>query len=52
MSNHLFYGDNLTVLRESIRDESVDLAPPFFGNASREDFLGFPCCSDCVKYPS
>jgi hypothetical protein len=31
MSNHLFYGDNLIVLRKSIRDESVDLitlAPP------------------------
>ncbi len=36
MSNHLFYGDNLTVLRESIRDESVDLIyldPPFNSNA-------------------
>ncbi len=25
MTNHLYYGDNLTVLRESIRDELVDL---------------------------
>jgi site-specific DNA-methyltransferase (adenine-specific) len=36
MSNHLFYGDNLTVLRDSIRDESVDLIyldPPFNSNA-------------------
>lgn len=36
MSNHLFYGDNLSVLRESIRDESVDLIyldPPFKSNA-------------------
>jgi site-specific DNA-methyltransferase (adenine-specific) len=36
MSNHLFYGDNLKVLRESIRDESVDLIyldPPFNSNA-------------------
>ena len=36
MSNHLFYGDNLSVLRESIRDESVDLIyldPPFNSNA-------------------
>lgn len=36
MSNHLYYGDNLTVLRESIRDESVDLIyldPPFNSNA-------------------
>jgi len=23
--NHLYYGDNLAVLRESIRDDSVDL---------------------------
>ena len=37
MSNQLFYGDNLTVLRESIRDESVDLIyldPPFNSNAN------------------
>ncbi|ROU02487.1 site-specific DNA-methyltransferase [Histidinibacterium lentulum] len=35
--NHLYYGDNLTVLRESIADESVDLIyldPPFNSNAS------------------
>jgi len=25
MTNHLYYGDNLAVLRDSIRDESVDL---------------------------
>jgi hypothetical protein len=25
MTNHVYYGDNLEVLRESIRDESVDL---------------------------
>lgn len=37
MANKLFYGDNLTVLRESIADESVDLIyldPPFNSNAS------------------
>jgi adenine specific DNA methylase Mod len=37
MVNKLFYGDNLTVLRESIPDESVDLIyldPPFNSNAS------------------
>ncbi len=37
MSNHLYYGDNLKVLRESIRDESVDLVyldPPFNSNAN------------------
>jgi site-specific DNA-methyltransferase (adenine-specific) len=36
MPNHLHYGDNLTVLRESIGDESVDLIyldPPFNSNA-------------------
>jgi site-specific DNA-methyltransferase (adenine-specific) len=35
--NHLYYGDNLAVLREHIRDESVDLIyldPPFNSNAS------------------
>lgn len=35
--NHLYYGDNLSVLRDSIRDESVDLNyldPPFNSNAS------------------
>ncbi len=35
--NHLFYGDNLGVLREHIRDCSVDLIyldPPFNSNAS------------------
>jgi len=37
MTNHLYYGDNLGVLRESIRDESVDLVyldPPFNSNAT------------------
>ncbi len=36
--NQLYYGDNLTVLRERIRDESVDLIyldPPF---NSRQDY--------------
>lgn len=35
--NKLFYGDNLHVLRESMRDESIDLIyldPPFNSNAS------------------
>jgi adenine specific DNA methylase Mod len=35
--NALFFGDNLTVLRESIRDESINLIyldPPFNSNAS------------------
>ncbi|MDR9395158.1 MAG: site-specific DNA-methyltransferase [Roseovarius sp.] len=37
MGNHLYYGDNLSVLRDSIPDESVDLIyldPPFNSNAS------------------
>ncbi|MCC5987577.1 MAG: restriction endonuclease [Pararhodobacter sp.] len=37
MGNHLFYGDNLSVMRESIASESVDLIyldPPFNSNAS------------------
>lgn len=37
MSNALYYGDNLPVLREQIRDESVDLIyldPPFNSNAN------------------
>ena len=35
--NHLYYGDNLAVLRDSIADASVDLIyldPPFNSNAS------------------
>jgi 16S rRNA G966 N2-methylase RsmD len=34
MSNRLFYGDNLNILREHVTDESVDLIyldPPFPG---------------------
>ena len=37
MTNRLYYGDNLGVLRDSIADESVDLIyldPPFNSNAS------------------
>jgi adenine specific DNA methylase Mod len=37
MTNHLFYGDNLTVLREHIKDETVDLVyldPPFNSQAN------------------
>jgi site-specific DNA-methyltransferase (adenine-specific) len=37
LMNHLYYGDNLKVLKDSIRDESVDLIyldPPFNSNAS------------------
>ncbi len=37
MTNHLYYGDNLAVLRDSIASETVDLIyldPPFNSNAS------------------
>jgi site-specific DNA-methyltransferase (adenine-specific) len=37
MTNHLYYGDNLQVLRDSIASDSVDLIyldPPFNSNAS------------------
>ena len=37
MGNALYYGDNLSVLREHIKDESVDLVyldPPFNSNAN------------------
>ena len=40
--NHLYYGDNLRVLRESLKDESVDLVyldPPF--NSKRDYNLLF-----------
>jgi len=40
--NHLYYGDNLEVLREHVADESVDLIyldPPF--NSKREYSLLF-----------
>ena len=35
--NHLYYGDNLTILREHIEDESIDLVyldPPFNSQAT------------------
>ena len=38
LMNHLSYGDNLAVLRDSIKDASVDLIyldPPFNSNASQ-----------------
>ena len=37
LANHLYYGDNLAVLRDIIKDASVDLIyldPPFNSNAS------------------
>ena len=43
--NTLFYGDNLTILREYIPDESVDLIyldPPFNSNRN---------CRTCNLFP-
>lgn len=45
MSNHLYYGDNLQVLRDSIKDESIDLIyldPPFNSNADYNVLFNSP----------
>ena len=37
MANHLYYGDNLDILRSQIKDESIDLIyldPPFNSQAN------------------
>ena len=47
--NHLYYGDNLAVLRDSIKDASVDLIyldPPFNSNASYNVLFKGPTGSD------
>ncbi len=47
--NHLYYGDNLRVLRDSIRDETVDLIyldPPFNSNASYNVLFKGPAGAD------
>jgi site-specific DNA-methyltransferase (adenine-specific) len=49
MTNHLYYGDNLRVLRESIATESVDLVyldPPFNSNASYNVLFKGPSGTD------
>ncbi len=49
MTNHLYYGDNLRVLRDSIATESVDLIyldPPFNSNASYNVLFKGPQGSD------
>ncbi|WP_296761963.1 DNA methyltransferase [Sediminimonas sp.] len=49
MGNHLYYGDNLAVLRESIADDSVDLIyldPPFNSNASYNVLFRGPAGND------
>jgi 16S rRNA G966 N2-methylase RsmD len=46
--NQLYYGDNLGVLREHIKDESVDLIyldPPF--NSRQDDDAGLDSESEC-----
>jgi len=45
MGNHLFYGDNLKVLRDEIDPESVDLIyldPPFNSNATYNQLFAGP----------
>ena len=47
--NHLYYGDNLNVLRDSIKDASVDLIyldPPFNSNASYNVLFKGPAGAD------
>lgn len=49
LMNHLYYGDNLQVLRDSIRDETVDLIyldPPFNSNAGYNIIFKGPAGSD------
>lgn len=49
MTNHLYYGDNLRVLRDHIADDSVDLIyldPPFNSNASYNVLFKGPTGSD------
>ncbi|MBU1174239.1 MAG: restriction endonuclease [Alphaproteobacteria bacterium] len=49
MTNHLYYGDNLEVLRQSIASDSVDLIyldPPFNSNASYNVLFKGPQGSD------
>ena len=49
--NHLYYGDNLSVLRDSIRDQTVDLIyldPPFNSNASNNVLFKGPAGTDSV----
>ena len=49
MANHLYYGDNLHVLRESVKDESVDLIyldPPFNSAATYNVLFRAPSGED------
>ena len=54
MTNKLFYGDNLDVLRTHVADESVDLIyldPPFNSNASYNVLFTPPpaICNNLLK---
>ena len=49
MANKLYYGDNLDVLREHIKDDSVDLIyldPPFNSNATYNVLYRSPVTGD------
>ena len=45
MANQLFYGDNLAVLREHVKDESVDLIYLELSLISALSFCDFMGCS-------
>ena len=54
MGNHLYYGDNLSVLRENIASGSVDLIyldPPFNSNASYNVLFRGPSGNESAAYP-
>jgi len=51
--NTLYFGDNLQILRENIREETVDLIyldPPFVGGADSTDERG-SCRSGLLREP-
>lgn len=53
MTNRLYYGDNLDVLRDHIPDESVDLIyldPPFNSNASYNLLFKSPPPAMTIKH--
>ena len=53
MANHLFYGDNLDILRTHIKNESIDLIyldPPFNSQATYNVLFRSPA-GEQSKYP-